>query len=357
MWTDTHKISTRRSSTVLTPVSLVVDVARPIDRRRGATMSISLMTLVWHLSIGKSNEKIVLLKCADHASDDGSGIYPGRELLAASTELSISTVQRVLRTFVENGVLIVTSEGGGRNRATVYQMNIDRLLDLYSWIEVDGEEKLPPFLLKQGAKASGSKLGHRDLVYGKETGSTTTETGSARADTASEPDPLTFSNRQQPSSASADDGAAASPPEGGGGANATSEPPINENWRACEQLIRETVGDKEYDSWLKPATVEFDDGTDMVLSLEWPFGAKYVSENFRESLILALGRRLEIICLTHDERPDWLAARFRQANKQKQLVRKAQPPAMAAPKAGPSVPRTSKTPEARAGSISDAASG
>jgi hypothetical protein len=160
------------------------------------------MSLVSHLHIGRSNEKFVLLKCADHASDDGSGIYPGRELLAASTELSISTVQRILRKFVENGVLIVISEGGGRNRATVYEMNIDRLLGLYNWIEVDGEEKLPPFLLKQGATISGAKPGHGNPVYEKETGSTTTETGLATTNTGSELDPLTFNNRHKPFSAS-----------------------------------------------------------------------------------------------------------------------------------------------------------
>ena len=69
-------------------------------------MSVKVMGLVWEMSELSSSEKLVLLAYADHASHDGSGIWPAVNTIANKTSLSRRTVQRVTHDLEDKGYLI-----------------------------------------------------------------------------------------------------------------------------------------------------------------------------------------------------------------------------------------------------------
>jgi len=89
-------------------------------------MSVHVSSLVYRRKFGSAQRKAVALKLADHAGDDGSRIFPGVATIAAEAEVSERTVQRVLKAFVEEGLLIVVRRGGrGPTDATEYRLDLE----------------------------------------------------------------------------------------------------------------------------------------------------------------------------------------------------------------------------------------
>ncbi len=93
-------------------------------------MSIRVISVVWKARLPKT-KKLVLLRLADSASDDGGQAYPSVDTMAAECGLSRRTVQLVLRR-LEADALITPggSTKGGRGRTTVYQIDLERLQEL-----------------------------------------------------------------------------------------------------------------------------------------------------------------------------------------------------------------------------------
>jgi helix-turn-helix protein len=106
-------------------------------------MSVHVSSLVYRAKLGGSSRKAVALKLADCAHDDGSNVYPSVARIANEAEVSPRTVQRVLRDFVSEGLLIVVREGGkGPRDTTEYRFSLDQLVALSS----------PPKPLNKGDK-------------------------------------------------------------------------------------------------------------------------------------------------------------------------------------------------------------
>ncbi|GAB5502741.1 MAG: hypothetical protein Pyrs2KO_13960 [Pyruvatibacter sp.] len=84
------------------------------------------MSLVWRANL-KSVEKLVLMKLADHANDDGGNAWPAVELMAAECGCSERSVQRYLRALEERGLITMTRNGGGRHQTNCYQVELDAL--------------------------------------------------------------------------------------------------------------------------------------------------------------------------------------------------------------------------------------
>lgn len=96
-------------------------------------MSIMLMSRLFRIQFGSANRKMVAIRLADFADDDGRGIWPTVARLARETEISDRTVQRILKDMVEEGILVVVREGGGRpGQATRYDFDMKALARLES---------------------------------------------------------------------------------------------------------------------------------------------------------------------------------------------------------------------------------
>lgn len=84
------------------------------------------MTAVWPLPI-TPNQKLVLLKLADNAHDDGLSARPGVPRIAKLCGLSVRCVQYSLRELEKAGYIAATQfeKGGGRN-VTEYRLTLSR---------------------------------------------------------------------------------------------------------------------------------------------------------------------------------------------------------------------------------------
>lgn len=91
-------------------------------------MSIMLMSRIFRMNIGGCNRKLLAVRLADFADDDGRGIYPGVDRLAQETELSERTVQRILADFEREGILVCRQRATGRpGVANRYDFDLARL--------------------------------------------------------------------------------------------------------------------------------------------------------------------------------------------------------------------------------------
>ena len=90
-------------------------------------MSIQVIAKVLPKRWGSTTRKIVAIKLADVAREDGSKIYPSVATVASESELSERQVQRVLEEFRKEGLLIVVRKGGGRNKPTEYRLNLSAI--------------------------------------------------------------------------------------------------------------------------------------------------------------------------------------------------------------------------------------
>lgn len=86
------------------------------------------MTWAWEQALPPA-EKLVLLKLADNAHDDGGSARPGVAYLAAKTNQSESTVHRALASLVQRKLIRPTASGGGRGHLTEYQLSLSEPVD------------------------------------------------------------------------------------------------------------------------------------------------------------------------------------------------------------------------------------
>ncbi|AWM23722.1 helix-turn-helix domain-containing protein [Sinorhizobium fredii] len=89
-------------------------------------MSIKLTSILWKVDLGTPNRKLVAIRLADFADDEGRGIWPSVGLLVHETHLSERTVQRILKDLVEDELLRKRRQGGGR-KSTLYDINMERV--------------------------------------------------------------------------------------------------------------------------------------------------------------------------------------------------------------------------------------
>jgi hypothetical protein len=89
-------------------------------------MSVKVSALCWQVPL-QSLEKLVLLRLADYADDDGGNIYPSIATIAHFCGMSPRAVQYILKKFMGEGlVLIVGNETGGRGRTRHYCIDLER---------------------------------------------------------------------------------------------------------------------------------------------------------------------------------------------------------------------------------------
>lgn len=85
-------------------------------------MSIYLMSEVWRLDLPR-HMLFFLLTLADHASDDGSNVYPSIRFLSWKTGYSERQIQRLIKIFVRDGVLNIIVDAT-HNFPNQYQINL-----------------------------------------------------------------------------------------------------------------------------------------------------------------------------------------------------------------------------------------
>lgn len=84
------------------------------------------MTQVWDIPLSCS-QKLVLLKLADNAHDDGLSARPGVSTIAKQCGLSERCVQYTLRDLAASGLIAATQfESGGRGLVTEYQIILEK---------------------------------------------------------------------------------------------------------------------------------------------------------------------------------------------------------------------------------------
>ena len=76
------------------------------------------MTLVWDIPFPTQAQKLIALRLADYASDDGGSVFPARDTIADKVGCGESTVKRTLRAFRSCGLLQLVREGGGARTST-----------------------------------------------------------------------------------------------------------------------------------------------------------------------------------------------------------------------------------------------
>jgi hypothetical protein len=110
-------------------------------------MSIHVISPVMRKRWGSPSRKIVAIKLADVANEDGTSIYPSIHTVASEAELSERQVQRIIDDFRKSGLLIVVRQGGGRNRPTEYRFDleaIERLPEAKPSVEVEEPQTEKP---------------------------------------------------------------------------------------------------------------------------------------------------------------------------------------------------------------------
>jgi len=83
------------------------------------------MSQLFKAHLGSTGRKMLAVRLADFADDDGKGIWPTVGRLSRETELSERTVQRILAEFVDEGILVVVKKGGSKpGEGTRYDFNM-----------------------------------------------------------------------------------------------------------------------------------------------------------------------------------------------------------------------------------------
>jgi hypothetical protein len=129
-------------------------------------VSIMIMSRVFRMNLGGVSRKLLAVRLADFADDEGRGIYPGIKRLAAETELSERTIQRILGDFVDDGILVVVKEASGRpGQATRYDFD---LTALFGYIPGKTGDSLSPVNTSRGVtnKTETGDTDDRDGCHG-----------------------------------------------------------------------------------------------------------------------------------------------------------------------------------------------
>lgn len=87
-------------------------------------MSVHVTSLVWKLDC-PATVKIVLLKLADHAKDDGSDVHPSQATVAKECGLTDRSVRSAVKAAIQTGWLVEEPSPG--NRANRYRFDKDAM--------------------------------------------------------------------------------------------------------------------------------------------------------------------------------------------------------------------------------------
>ncbi len=124
-------------------------------------MSVTVMALVWLTDLPPAH-KLVLLAYADHADDDGDGIYPGEARLAAKSSYSVSSVRRITRELLDTGLLIQVRRGWRGQRAE-YAIDVPVLNGYQDDTLSNGYQATAERLSRAGRKATaGDTPNHQE---------------------------------------------------------------------------------------------------------------------------------------------------------------------------------------------------
>lgn len=94
-------------------------------------MSYHVASACMQRKFGSATRKQIIGFMADKASDDGSGIWCSKGTIAQNTELSKSTVKRVVFEFLKEGIISETGQRANSHGFTVeYRINLDRVESL-----------------------------------------------------------------------------------------------------------------------------------------------------------------------------------------------------------------------------------
>ena len=92
-------------------------------------MSIHLISSVWQRVDLPTNQKIVLLKLADFADNDGAVAWPSVGRVAHECALGVRTVRRALRALEADLIIVcVGNEAGGAGLTRGYRIDLERAL-------------------------------------------------------------------------------------------------------------------------------------------------------------------------------------------------------------------------------------
>ncbi|MBS9435882.1 helix-turn-helix domain-containing protein [Photorhabdus noenieputensis] len=115
-------------------------------------MSMSLMVKAMSIKVGNPLRKLVLIKLADNANDQGE-CWPSVAYIAEQCEISERSVQNHIKQLVKDGIVCVTERKtqNGLNQSNVYFLNLDKSSHGYS-------ENVAPYgasLAPSGANSAG----------------------------------------------------------------------------------------------------------------------------------------------------------------------------------------------------------
>lgn len=108
-------------------------------------MSMLLMVQAMKVEVGNAARKLVLLKLADNANDDGR-CWPSYDTIAKHCEMSKRTVMRHIQQLEEDGFLTIThrkKEGSNENKSNIYTLKLasDRMTPLNNDL---GSDRMTP---------------------------------------------------------------------------------------------------------------------------------------------------------------------------------------------------------------------
>lgn len=96
-------------------------------------MSFHVASTCMQRKFGSATRKQIISFLADKASDDGSGIWCSKGTIAQNTELSKSTVKRIILEFLNEGIISETGKRANSHGFTVeYRINLARVIRLES---------------------------------------------------------------------------------------------------------------------------------------------------------------------------------------------------------------------------------
>ena len=91
-------------------------------------MSVRVMSILFAREIRPAARKLIALKLADVANDDGSAIYPSLDTVACHACCSKSTVRRAINGFIDEGFLKLVRKGGkGVGSTNEYAFDMEKL--------------------------------------------------------------------------------------------------------------------------------------------------------------------------------------------------------------------------------------
>lgn len=123
------------------------------------------MTQAFNLKIKNSTRKIILLKLADHANDDGF-CWPSYQHLADICECNKRTVMTHMKAMQELGLLSIQHRMSNKgNSSNLYQLTLDNYKDkITRKHSTPNHNTLPPKEVPKPVKSRGAKISpHSDL--------------------------------------------------------------------------------------------------------------------------------------------------------------------------------------------------